>query len=1311
MAEPFIPDFNIYSQPEAAPEPPPSWSDTFGAAFRMENDVVNAIDLMTRPVHQPDPSFNTSDWLKKNKLWEDYRDNYVGVRSEAEALEITDRIRSETKDRETLERSGWAGITAGFAAGVASPTMLLPVVGGGRGAVAIGRALALGGFAGAVQEFPLQLAQETRTTEESAFAVAASTIVGGLLGGAVSVLTKEELGALEETISKGMHSSQRDLSIPSPAGAAPSRAASPGKFLPAGGATKLISRISPVIRTVQQDTSALGRWMMSQMSDAGLIYEQNLKGVPTTPLGTAENLAKTWYGNYAKAVEISDENYLAFVYDGNVPAIAPNIRAIARGSAGSGEKSKTAFREAVAKAMREGDQSDNPYVAATAQAYRKEVYDPILKEAQRFGIIPKELEDTLTGDVSYLFRDYDTRVVEGYFEEFVGILSRNFERQLNEKFMEDSKNFKAALERDDEAIQALKMTDEEVEVNKDVLGAQLVELERQANAQHLTALEESIAALRAKARELPDTAADEMVKKQWLKDARDMEQSAGEPLAQFKASRGKIKRQLSLMNKAQAVLKTRALKKLQKIEAAEDNSTKTLQRLVKKGHEILAKLDDLLDKEFDKLVGELKGEFAQVGKQFDKGEEVIKREVLKEGDENVGRLLGMDVLQQRRANNLSEIAERLDDAERLDRGDIRAIIQDGLDEAIDKTRGIVERRGARNARLRAQAGQLTQDELGVRIQAIRDKRAEKLTSLEDRIKTRGAESVDVTSGAADFTRFADEKARQVARKITARKLRLPAFDVMEDKRGAELARMLEIPSREIEKFLVNDVEEVTRRYLRTMAPDIEMSRKFGSINAQEQFDDLDTEMEGVAKRKEQEIRKANGEKKKPLDSNALDAKIAQMRLKNAEEYAAIKRDLAAVVGRIRHTWGLPDDPSAISYRMGRVAMNLNVMRMMGGVVVSSVPDLARPVMKYGLVRTFKDGFLPLITDLKRLKMSNKELRLAGAALDVILHSRSMAMYDILDDMQRGSKFERAIEYGTKKFGIIALFDQWTAGMKQFTGAIANVRIMDALQKTAEGSATVKDKTFLASLGIDEVRAGDMWDEVVKNGGGEKVNGAWMPNTEAWKNEDNIRAYRSAILREVDNAIVTPGAEKPLWTDKTMTGRMLGQFKSFAMSSTSKTLLAGLQQTDANFVVGSAISLALGALSYAIWAATVGGEAYDAMLEAGLDKWADEAIDRSGLTGVLSLAQGVASAIPATAPYATFSGGRTTRRGGGSLIDELGGPSWDLAERLSKTVTDIDDPTQSTIHTIRTLAPGNNIWHLRRAYDAIENSVNLPERRQ
>jgi hypothetical protein len=59
-----------------------------------------------------------------------------------------------------------------------------------------------------------------------------------------------------------------------------------------------------------------------------------------------------------------------------------------------------------------------------------------------------------------------------------------------------------------------------------------------------------------------------------------------------------------------------------------------------------------------------------------------------------------------------------------------------------------------------------------------------------------------------------------------------------------------------------------------------------------------------------------------------------------------------------------------------------------------------------------------------------------------------------------------------------------------------------------------------------------------------------------------------------------------------------------------------------------------------------------------------------------------------------------------------GPSFDLMKDGSNVLMGLDQPTQSTLHALRTILPFQNLFYLRQAFDAIEKNAgqNLPAKR-
>ena len=108
-------------------------------------------------------------------------------------------------------------------------------------------------------------------------------------------------------------------------------------------------------------------------------------------------------------------------------------------------------------------------------------------------------------------------------------------------------------------------------------------------------------------------------------------------------------------------------------------------------------------------------------------------------------------------------------------------------------------------------------------------------------------------------------------------------------------RAFGIPDLLIEDALVMDAEQVMKMYVRSMSSDLALVEKFGSI---EMIDQVKKIQEDYTK----------------LKANAADDKSLQ---KLAKEEERDIRDLMAIRDRIRHTEGLPDDPTAWTAKMGK----------------------------------------------------------------------------------------------------------------------------------------------------------------------------------------------------------------------------------------------------------------------------------------------------------------------------------------------------------------------------------------------------------
>lgn len=489
-------------------------------------------------------------------------------------------------------------------------------------------------------------------------------------------------------------------------------------------------------------------------------------------------------------------------------------------------------------------------------------------------------------------------------------------------------------------------------------------------------------------------------------------------------------------------------------------------------------------------------------------------------------------------------------------------------------------------------------------------------------------------------------------------------------------RVFMIPDNMIADFLESDVEMLSRIYTNTMAADIELTKRFGDTALTRQEKEITEEFAKL-------IEKARGNEK------------AVKKLHKQRDDAI--RDIAGIRDRIRGTYNVPEDPDAFLLRAGRVVRSLNYLRLLGGMTVSALPDLARSVMVSGLGNTLKHGWKPLISNVKAFRKASKEMRAMGAGLDMILDSRSMAIADIMDDYGRHSKFERAIHSATNSFGVVSLMAPWNAFMKQFSGVVTTARVMDITKAMSTGGkVTKKDIKALANMGIDENLAKRIWKEFSNHG--EMQGDVFLPHASEWKDTAAKEALRGAVLREVDKIIVTPGQEMPLLMSNEF-AKLFLQFKSFAMSSTSKTLAAGLQQRDMAVLNGAMMSVALGGLVYSIKQHASGRE-----IDTDPRVFLSEAFDRSGLAGWFMEPHNVAAKL--SRGKISLSGKPLSRYASRGIVASMIGPTAGLVEDFASITGDsfAGEFDQKTVRNLRRLLPYQNVVYMRNLLNAAEGKV-------
>jgi hypothetical protein len=174
-------------------------------------------------------------------------------------------------------------------------------------------------------------------------------------------------------------------------------------------------------------------------------------------------------------------------------------------------------------------------------------------------------------------------------------------------------------------------------------------------------------------------------------------------------------------------------------------------------------------------------------------------------------------------------------------------------------------------------------------------------------------------------------------------------------------------------------------------------------------------------------------------------------------------------------------------------------------------------------------------------------------------------------------------------------------------------------------------------------------------------------------------------------------------------------------------LAGLQQRDAAMLSGVLVAMALGAVTS--WAkAQLRGEDTKTWTPG---KWSVEALDNSGIMGILMEANGMMEKVTmGRLGLSVLSGKEVSRYASRNIVGSMLGPTADFAQDAISAgrllgpaldaVTGSETPpgqrlARTDVHALRKIVPMQNLFFVRGLFDKVEegigNSLNLPARRQ
>ena len=482
--------------------------------------------------------------------------------------------------------------------------------------------------------------------------------------------------------------------------------------------------------------------------------------------------------------------------------------------------------------------------------------------------------------------------------------------------------------------------------------------------------------------------------------------------------------------------------------------------------------------------------------------------------------------------------------------------------------------------------------------------------------------------------------------------------------GSSQSRLLAVQDNLLDDFLESNAEFVIRDHVRRMGVDIELTRKFGDVGM------TDT----LAK---------------------LEKQITDPTLK-----ATALKDLKALRDISRGTFARPDDANSLLNQGMGFFKTWNVLTMMGGAAVSSIPDIARIVMTEGMnnfvgtsMRLFHSQARQAISQMNR-QMINE----SGEALDMLLSLRALQMADVGSTFGRTSRLEKSMQDMTGPYFLLNGLNVWNTMMKEWAGLVISQRMLRSMRLDWQKLPKI-DKDRLLANGIDGPMAGRI--NAMMQQHRTYRDGFSFPNIENWTDLGAARTFNNALNQQINRTIVTPGiGDRALWTQKPF-GSVVTQFKSFGQGSTQRVLISGLQERNAYFMQGAILMASMGMLVNE-FKRYQHGIKYERTW--GQVLW--EGIERAGLPAVFSDFNHVLETISNNhVSMDAMVGGKPMNYDYRRYMGEFMGPTGStVANLLNITQKALDnDYGDSFTKSLRRITPYQNNAFLDPAFDALYNT--------
>lgn len=441
------------------------------------------------------------------------------------------------------------------------------------------------------------------------------------------------------------------------------------------------------------------------------------------------------------------------------------------------------------------------------------------------------------------------------------------------------------------------------------------------------------------------------------------------------------------------------------------------------------------------------------------------------------------------------------------------------------------------------------------------------------------------------------------------------------------------------------------------------------------------------------------------------------------QFETTARDLQAMKDRVLNTHGINTDAVGYGMRLSKAARDFNYIRFMGGVTLSSLPDLAMGISVAGL-RPYLTAWAKMLkAEILNDEVARADIAKLIYASETVLGEERVRKLYFLDDnpMQiEQTRAEKGLEWSARKFSKWSGIQYWNAVNKAVAATALQSRVIEISRKVRAGTVSDLELEMIGQFGIDEAMATRIArvHEAVGETGRDLFGGEFYHSrVDLWDGpiaglrHDEVaflrEQYYAAIMQATNRTIVTPNAgDLPLIATSTGIGKLLFQFKSFSFAATNSVLISGLQRgleygdiSQVMLLVGLS---SLGGFVYAGKEWLGGRDPF--RFDNDLSKFIVEGMDRGGGLGILSEANAIFEKTFGLGLSQFADSGPLSRYSSRNKMDALMGPTFGtakdfltLAGSVPKMFTD-DKVSGYEVDAARRMFAFQNLIQVRLAMD-------------